>query len=101
MVGVSGRSNLYRDPDGNAVKGRYVYLLTNKNKYSAQCKYPEGYCKASSWDTLEDAINWVDSHWDTYKNGFFYDIDGTYRRLRRNGEPRVYEQGGAIAVPES
>jgi len=92
--------NLYKDPDGNSVRGRYVYHVKNNNRFVAQCKYPEGYRKTSLWDTVEEAIDWVDSNWDKYKTGFYYDLDGAYRRLRKVGEPRAREQGGSLRVPE-
>ena len=69
------RTNLYKDPDGNFVKGKYLYHDKQKNKYNAHMKYPEGYSKSGVFYTFDDAKFWIESHWDVYKSGWYWDGD--------------------------
>ena len=68
-------SNLYRDQDGNIVKGRYIYKNKHKEKYTANMKYPEGYCKSGTFYSFQDAVTWIEGNWTRYAPGWYYDDD--------------------------
>jgi len=80
--------NLYRDQDGNFVKGRYIYKLKNQ-KYAAYMKYPQGYRKSGTFYSLEDAVTWIEGNWTRYEPGWYYDDNMKMITLRRPGEPSI------------
>lgn len=65
--------NIYRDHDGNVIKGKYLHLLSN-GRYRAMFYYPEGHQKCKLFYELEEAKTWLDTQWDFYKTGTFYDV---------------------------
>jgi uncharacterized protein YbdZ (MbtH family) len=81
-------SNLYRDADGNFVKGRYIYKTSQNEKYMAQMKYPQGYTKCATLYSLEEAIEFIEGNWTRYEPGWYYDNDLKLVVLRRPGEHR-------------
>lgn len=64
--------NLYRDADGNVIKGKYLHLLNN-GRYRGMFYYPEGHQKTRLFYELEEANTWLDTMWDLYKTGTYYD----------------------------
>lgn len=64
--------NLYRDAEGNVMKGKYLHLLSN-GRYRAMFYYPEGHQKCKLFYELEEATYWLDTQWDVYKAGIYYD----------------------------
>jgi len=81
------KTNLYKDVNGNPVKGKYIYNGKD-GKYSAMCKYPEGYSKAKICYSMEEAIDFVENDYQTYALGWYYDTDMKMVFLRRRGDPR-------------
>lgn len=79
------RPNLYKDEDGNFVKGRYVYSIA-LGKFSAMCKYPEGYSKTKIFYTFEDAVAFVEKDYDKYKTGEYIDNDGNLVIMTKKGD---------------
>ena len=80
-------TNLYLDVNGNAVKGRYIYARPNK-RFSAMCKYPEGYSKAKMCYSLEEAVEFVERDYEKYAPGWYYNTDMEMVFLRRPNDPR-------------
>jgi hypothetical protein len=82
-------SNLYTDVNGNRVIGRFIYKTARNQKYMAQMRYPAGYQKSKTFDTLEEAVDFIEGNWTVYESGS-YVVDGVVIRLRYPGEPRVF-----------
>lgn len=81
-------SNLYVTENGTAIKpGRYIYKARG-NKFSAVCKYPEGYSKSKTCYTMEEAVSFVENEYDVYSLGWYYNNDMDMVFLRRHGDPR-------------
>jgi hypothetical protein len=68
-------TNLYKDENGKPIRGRYVYARPNQ-RYSAMCKYPEGYSKSKMCYSLEEAVEFVERDYEKYKCGEYIDNDG-------------------------
>jgi hypothetical protein len=84
---MKARSNLYQDEFGNSIAGRYIYRDKQREKYTAQLKYPEGYCKTGIFYSFEDAVSWIEINYEKYRPGWYED-NGKIIVLRRPGEYR-------------
>ena len=80
-------TNLYRDSSGNVVTGRYIYARPNK-RFSAMCKYPEGYTKGKMCYTFEEAVAFIEGDYEKYAPGWYYNTDMEMVFLRRPNDPR-------------
>ena len=88
LSGGRKRSNLYKDADGNLVKGRYIYKIQNGEKYIANMKYPAGYTKSGTFYCFEDAVSWIEGNWERFAPGWYYDEYMQLVILRKPGEAR-------------
>jgi len=92
MLDMRGDTNLFRDAEGNLVKNRSIYRRPN-DKYFAQMRYSQGYCKTKLCYSLEEAVAYITDNYETYVEGWYYDNDLRMVTLRRPGEerpPRMY-----------
>lgn len=88
MVFRRASDNLYRDIDGNITKGKYLHLLSN-GRYRAMFYYPVGHQKVRLFYELEEANKWLDTMWDYYKTGTYYDHSlGREVTLKKNHHMR-------------
>jgi hypothetical protein len=66
--------NLYKDASGNSIDGRFIYI--RKGRYMAYLRYPEGHQKSVLLYTFEEAVEWIETNWEKYLPGWYYDNDG-------------------------
>jgi len=81
-------ANLYVDQNGKSIKpGRYIYKA-RANKFSAVCKYPEGYTKSKICYTMDEAVTFLTDEYEKYAPGWYYNNDMEMVFLRRPNDPR-------------
>ena len=84
---MKSRTSLYKAENGDTIQGRFIYAAPH-GKFYAQCKYPEGHCKSKTCYSMEEAVDFVENEYDTYKTGQYYDNDGRLVVLRKKGVVR-------------